>query len=185
MVLRLLKALLVFLCLALIAAVVVWIVGDDSSSSPKTGDSSSPKVGEPAAVSASSLSDFAGRHGTPVYWLGERPGDTYELTDARSGQVYIRYLPEGVEAGDKRAKFVTVATYSGVGGVAALRKAAAGEKGAKLGKTDDGAVLLVDPASPKNAHLAYPGADVQIEVYSPVPGEALRLAARGAVEPVN
>ncbi len=177
MALRLLKALLVVLSVALVAVVIVWIVGDDSSSPPK--------VNEPTAVSASALSDFAGEHGTPVYWLGERPEDTYELTDSSSGRVYVRYLPKGVEVGDKRARFVTVATYPQEGGVAALREAAAEEKGAKLGKTDDGAVLLVDPTSPKNAHLAYPGADVQVEVYSPVPGEALRLAARGAVQPVH
>lgn len=178
MTVRLLKALLVVLSIALVAVVVIAIFGDGDSSSP-------PEVGVPTAVSASALSDFAGEHATPVYWLGERPEDTYELTDAGSGRIYVRYLPKGVEVGDKRAKFVTVATYSQEGGVLALRKAAAEEKGAKLGKTDDGAVLLIDPASPKNAHLAYPGADVQIEVYSPVPGEALRLSARGAVQPVH
>jgi hypothetical protein len=65
-----------------------------------------------------------------------------------------------------------------------LRKAARQEAAAKLGKTDDGGVLLIDPTAPNNAHLAYRGANLQIEVYSPVPGEALRLAARGAVRPV-
>lgn len=173
---RVLISLLVVLSVALVAVVLIWALGGD--------DSPTPTVDEPEAVSASELSDFADEQGKPVYWLGERPGETYELTDSSSGRIYVRYLPQGVNAGDKRASFVTVATYPESNGVVALRKAAREEDGAKLGKTDDGAVLLIDPASPKNAHLAYPGANLQVEVFSPVPGEALRLAARGAVQPV-
>lgn len=173
---RWLTILLVILSVALIAVVVVWLVHDD--------DSSSPKAGEPEAASASQLSEFAAEHGEPIYWLGARQGESYELTDTKSGRVYIRYLTDGAEAGDERADFVTVATYPGQDGIAMLRKAASEQKGAKLAKTDDGAVLLIDPASPDNAHLAYPGANLQVEVYSPVPGEALRLAARGDVQPV-
>jgi hypothetical protein len=172
---RWLTILLVVLSIALIAVVVVWLAHDDSSS---------PKAGEPEAASPSQLSEFAAGHGGSIYWLGPRRNASYELTDTKSGRVYIRYLTGGAEAGDERADFITVATYPGQNGIATLRKAADEQKGAKLAKTDDGAVLLIDPTSPDNAHLAYPGPDLQVEVYSPVPGEALRLAARGDVEPV-
>ena len=173
---RWLTALLAVLSVALIAAVAVWVLRDD--------DSSPPAVDEPTAMTASDLSEFAAEKDAPVYWLGERSNADYELTDSESGRIYIRYLMDGADAGDERAKFITVATYPSEDGVAALRKAAREGSGAKLGKTDDGAVLLIDPTSPHNAHLAYPGANLQIEVYSPVPGEALRLAAGGDVEPV-
>jgi hypothetical protein len=173
---RWLTVLLTVLSVALVAAVALWIFRDD--------DSSSSTAGEPDVVTIAELSNFAAAQGTPVYWLGERGDETYELTDSPSGRVYVRYLPEGTEAGDERANFVTVATYPSENGVAELRKAARTESGAKLSKTDDGAVLLIDAGSPDNAHLAYPGANLQVEVYSPVPGEALRLAARGAVRPV-
>jgi hypothetical protein len=173
---RWLTLLLAVLSVALVAAVVVWLVRDDDSS---------PAAGEPDVVAATQLSEFAAERLKPVYWLGERPDESYELTDSSSGRVYIRYLTGGAEAGDERAGFVTVATYPADNGVAALRKASREQKGAKLGKTDDGAVLLIDPSSPNNAHLSYPGANLQIEVYSPVPGEALRLAARGDVQQVR
>jgi hypothetical protein len=173
---RWLTALLAVLSVALIAAVAIWVLRDD--------DSSPPAVDEPTAMSAADLSEFAAEQDVPVYWLGERTNASYELTDSQSGRIYVRYLTDGADAGDERAKFITVATYPSEDGVAALRKAAREEKGAKLGKTDDGAVLLIDPTSPNNAHLAYRGANLQIEVYSPVPGEALRLAARGEVQPV-
>lgn len=172
---RWLTTLLAVLSVALIAAVAVWILRDDSAA---------PAADEPTAMTAAELSDFAAEQDAPVYWLGERTNADYELTDSQSGRVYVRYLTGGADAGDERAKFITVATYPSENGVAALRKAAREENGARLGKTDDGAVLLIDPASPNNAHLAYRGANLQIEVYSPVPGEALRLAARGEVEPV-
>ncbi len=172
---RWLTILLVVLSVALVAAVVVWLVH---------GDGSSTAADAPEAATVSQLSDFAAEQGTPVYWLGPRRNASYELTDTLSGRIYIRYLTDGAGAGDERADFVTVATYPADNGVAALRKAAREQKGANIGKTDDGAVLLIDPTSPNNAHLAYPGANLQIEVYSPVPGEALRLAARGDVRPV-
>jgi hypothetical protein len=168
--------LLAVLSVALVAAVVVWLARGD--------DSVSVTAGEPQTVSASQLSDFAAERETPIYWLGERSGAEYELTETPAGRVYVRYLTGGAEAGDPRATFITVGTYPDGDGVAALRKAARQQGGAKLGKTDDGAVLLVDPTEPNNAHLAYPGANLQIEVYSPAPGQALRLASRGAVQPV-
>lgn len=172
---RWLTTLLVVLSIALVAAVVVWLVGGDDSSSTEP---------EPEVVSATQIPEFAAEKGDPVYWLGERPGARYELTESPSGRVYIRYLTGDAEAGDERADFMTVATYPGDNGIAELRRAAREQEGAELGRTDDGAVLLVDPASPNNAHLAYPGPNLQIEVYSPVPGQALRLASRGAVQPV-
>jgi hypothetical protein len=172
---RWLTALLIVLSIALIALVVVWLVRDDDSSS---------KAGEPDVVAATQLTEFAAEQGKPVYWLGERPNESYELTEATSGRVYVRYLKGGAEAGDERAAFLTVATYPGENGIAELRRAAREQEGAELGRTDDGAVLLIDPASPNNAHLAYPGPNLQIEVYSPVPGQALRLASRGAVQPI-
>lgn len=173
---RWLTTLLVVLSVALIAAVAVWVLRDD--------DASTPAAGEPTAMSPAELSEFAEEQDAPVYWLGERTNASYELTDSQSGRIYIRYLTGDADAGDERAKFITVATYPSEDGVAALRKVAREGGAAKLGKTDNGAVLLIDPASPNNAHLAYRGANLQIEVYSPVPGEALRLAARGEVEPV-
>lgn len=173
---RWLTTLLIVLSVALVAAVVVWV--------SHGSDSSQPALGEPEVVTAGQLSEFAAEHGKPVYWLGVRPGARYELTETEGGRVYLRYLRGDARAGDERADFITVATYPEANGVASLRRAARGHNAAKLGRTKDGAVLLIDPGSPDNAHLAYPGANLQIEVYSPAPGEALRLAARGDVQPV-
>lgn len=166
---------LAVLAVALLAWLAVLLLHDDDVS---------PIVGEPHIVTASQLADFAAGTGHSVYWLGERADARYELTETAAGRVFVRYLEGGVEPGDERAEFATVGTYPVENGVAALRKAAREREGAELGRTDDGAVLLIDPSSPNNAHLAYPGAKLQIEVFSPVPGDALRLAAGGDVQPV-
>ena len=162
----------------LLAALLVGLSGCGS------GDEGvSLTAGEPQTVSAAQLSDFAGDADAPVYWLGERLGSKYELTETDSGRIYVRYLRGDAKAGDPRASFVTVATYPSEDGVAKLRDAARAQEGAELGRAGDGAVLLADPSA-TSAYLAYPGGDVQVELYSPEPGQARRLAAAGAVREV-
>lgn len=165
----------------IIAAVAVLLVGLAGCGS--SGDSVSPTAGEPEIVSASQLSDFAAEADGPVYWLGERLGSKYELTETSKGRVYVRYLRGDAKAGDPGAGFITVATYPSEDGVAKLRQAAETGGGAELGRTGDGAVLLADPAA-TSAYLAYPGGDSQVELYSPEPGQARRLAVAGAVREV-
>lgn len=138
---------------------------------------------EPEVVTVSQLSEFAAGDGHPVYWLGERAGARYELTDGADERVYVRYLRGGAEAGDGHS-FVTVATYPAADGVAELQRAARKRQGAELIHAG-AALVLIDPSAPDNAHLVYPGSGVQAEVFSPIPGQALRLASGGQVQPVR
>jgi hypothetical protein len=165
----------------LLTAAVVLLVGLCGCDSSNDGVSLAP--GEPEVVSASQLSEFADGADGPVYWLGERLGSKYELTETAKGRIYVRYLRGDARVGDSRSSFITVATYPSEDGVAKLRQAADAGGGAELGRTGDGAVLLADPSA-TSAYLAYPGGDVQVELYSPEPGQARRLAAAGAVREV-
>jgi hypothetical protein len=165
----------------LLTAAVVLLVGLCGCDSSDDGVSLTP--GEPQVVSASQLSDFAEAADTPVYWLGERLGSRYELTETDAGRIYVRYLRGEAKAGDPRSSFTTVATYPSEDGVAKLRHAARTQDGAELGRAGDGAVLLADPSA-TSAYLAYPGGNVQVELYIPEPGQAKRLAAAGAVREV-
>jgi hypothetical protein len=175
---RPLTVLLVVLSAALLVAVAVLLMRDD--------DPVSLTPGEPQLVSAEELSEVADQSDHPVYWVGERDGVDYELTETTAGQIFVRYLEGDAAAGDERADFVTVATYPSKDGVAEIKQAVRDTSRARLGRGDNGAFLLIDPSSSRSAHLAYPGADSpQIEVYSPVPGEALRLASRGVVQPLG
>jgi hypothetical protein len=175
------KRLVTIAFVALAAIVLLWLValrpaGDD--------DGITLVVDEPQLVSSSQLAEYAAEAGGPVYWLGEREGAEVELRETSDGRLYVRYLEEGSEAGEE-TESLAVGTYPSPGGVRTLHKAARGAGGSELGRADDGALVLIDPSSPNNVHLAYPGDEVQVEVYSPVPGQALRLASDGAVELVR
>lgn len=138
----------------------------------------------PRLVDVDELAELEGALGHPVYWAGERPPDRLELKREAGGNVFLRYLPPGVEAGDARQDFLTVGTYPLVDPVEALRRTAA-ESGSSLRTAADGAALLVSPSSRGSVYLAYPGSDLQIEVYDPSPGRALRLIRSGAIGPVG
>ncbi len=75
------------LAIAALIALAVWLVvesvGDDSSN-----------VGEPAtettapvAVNANGLATLAAATGSPIYWVGPRPGAKYEISQRTGGQV--------------------------------------------------------------------------------------------------
>jgi hypothetical protein len=165
--------------LALLAVVLLgvlaWMLltGDD--------DDVSLTPGQPEVVSVSQLEGFAEDADHQIYWAGEKPDTEIELTETDDGRIYVRYLPS--EGGDATA-FLTVASYPVDDGAAALERSARNTDNKEIARSDDGAVVLIDTESPNNAHLAYPGDDLQIEIFSPVTGEALRLASRDRVEPV-
>lgn len=170
---------------ALIVAVVAFLLlsgGDDedSGTAPPVASAAVPA----AIVPADDLRDLSTELGHPVYWLGQRPGAEFELTREGNGDVYIRYLSGGAEAGDPRPRFVTVGTYPLEDAVAAVKRAAAGAETKPL-PIAHGGYAFVNPDSPDSVYFAYPGADFQVEVFSPKPGEALELVTSGRVLPVG
>lgn len=137
----------------------------------------------PRLVGPAELAALAAASGHDLYWAGNRRSHELEISEEPDGSVYLRYLPSGVEAGDPRAEFLTVGTYPVPDAVGALRRSAA-EAGSELGHAGNG-VTFVNPSSPGSVYLAYPGSDLQIEVYDPRPGRTLQLIRSGAVEPVG
>jgi hypothetical protein len=139
----------------------------------------------PAIVETSDLSDAADRAGHPIYWAGERPDSSLELAEAPDGgPVYVRYLDAGAEAGVRSADFMTVATYAVDDAAAALRRGSKKRPNAELARGKGGALVLIDPATPGSVRIAYPGADEQIELYTPNVEESIRLATDGSIQPV-
>ena len=48
-----------------------------------------------------------------------------------------------------------------------------------------GGLAVAGESGGTNVHLAYPGQPYQVEVYSPLVGEALRLVGNGTVRPYS
>ena len=67
---------------------------------------------------------------------------------------------------------------------AALRRRAA-ESGGTITQVEDGGIVLSDPTAPRSAYLAYPGANLEIELRDPVRGRAVTMVHSGLIEPVG
>lgn len=122
--------------------------------------------------------------GHPIYWAGNEPDVTYELTRTRDGSVYLRYLPAGVAVGDPRPDFLTIGTYPQKDAFAILRATAA-RNGVSTFKLDAGGLAFVDSKHPTSVYAAYPDVDFQIEVYDRRPGRARQLVMSGQLAPVR
>jgi hypothetical protein len=135
----------------------------------------------PVAVSEDELVALAGDLGHPVYWAGAEPNTTMELTVVATGSVYVRYLPSGTEVGAKKPA-ITVATYPVADAYAVTQR---GASGSVVVDAPDDAFAMRSKSSKTNVYLAYPDEDVQVEVYSPVPGEAEQLVSEGKIVSVG
>lgn len=130
----------------------------------------------PVAVSPAGLRSLAASLGHRVYWAGPRPETTYELTVTADGRTYIRYLPKSVAVGDARG-FLTIGTYR-LKHAYTVTKAGAKATDTVSLKLGRGGIAVYTKGHETNVHLAYPGADVQVEVYDPSPRVPPKLAAK-------
>jgi hypothetical protein len=146
----------------IVAAVGVALLGgSDSDESSSSGA---------VALSESELLTEASAFSHPAFWVGPRPGTkSYELTATPDGRIYIRYLTGDAQAGAPRPDFLTIGTYSVPGARQALRKASRTSGSEKVSR------YVVFDNEP----------DLQIEVFSPEPGEAAELAASGSLTPLG
>jgi hypothetical protein len=138
----------------------------------------------PSLVSTRQLRRFAPANGAPVFWAGPRAGSSYELTRTTDGRVYLRYLPSGVRAGDRRARFLTIGTYPVRDGLEAIRTAAREQRMTRV-PLAGGALAVYRRSKPKSVYYATPRSPVEVEVFSPTPGLALQLAAASRIVPVR
>lgn len=169
------------LAVAGIVVLAIVLLGGDSGDESTTAAEEESQV---AALSEAELLAEASGLGSPIYWVGPREDtESYELTTSEEGRTYIRYLTGDAEAGDERADFISVGTYPFPDAKAGLqRSAASGEGRLEQGKGYD---LLV-PASGDNVYVVFDDQpDLQVEVFSPQPGEAEQLVGDGSLAPVG
>lgn len=158
---------------------IVLFGGDSGDDSSTTGEAEAEAV---ALSEAELLAEASGLGGT-AYWVGPREDtESYELTTTEDGRIYIRYLTGDAEAGDESAEFVSVGTYPLADAKAALQRSAV-ENGGTV-ENEQGFDLLL--GTNNNAYVVFddePG--VQVEIYSPEPGEAEQLARDGSLTPLG
>jgi hypothetical protein len=163
--------------LAIAAGVVVWLVLRDNGGSNETPNG-------PVAASLSDLRAAAAAVDHPVYWAGAKAGHTYELTRTADRRVYVRYLGPGVSIGDKRPRFLTVATYPRADGFRDIRTASARKSNVTL-HLPNGGLAVYSRERPTNVYFSYPSARYQVEVYSASPQMAVQLVVAGQIVPIR
>lgn len=172
---------LVVLGIVLVAAVGVAVVllrGHHKSQPATTQVTPIPAVG----LDASGLKSYATALNQVIYWAGPRKGYTYELTRTANNWFYVRYLPPLVKVGT-RGKYLTIATYPLPGALASLTASTSyGKPLAVVGNS--AAIARVEKGKATNVYVAYPGIDLEIEVYAPKPSVARAVATSGALQPV-
>lgn len=168
------------IALVVIVVVIVNLSGGSDNSSSSTGESSTRE-----ALSESELISQAGGLEHAVFWVGSRPGtESYELTTAGGGNIYIRYLSDGAKAGDPRPDFLTIGTYPVPNAKEALHKAQKTHTGYNL--TSHEGYETLEGKSGTDAYVVFDDQpELQIEIFSPNPGEAAELATSGALAPLG
>jgi hypothetical protein len=165
---------------AVAVAFVVWLVARPGDSSPSTSSTRS----EPVAASASTLGSVAGSLKHQLYWIGQKSGFTYELTKAKSGNVWVRYLPTGTQVGDTRANFLTIGTYPKTNAFQSVQ-AATKRKGAVAVTAPSGCAAVQYTERPSSIFVACLGRNLLIEVFDPSPNTARSVVTSGALRTIG
>lgn len=151
--------------------------GEDGAADAAVSGVRGLEPGVPTILSADELRALGAEEG-PVYWAGPREGTRYEVTVNTNGGIYIRYLPEGVEAGSEDL-FLTVGTYDLLEGYDALTSASKSK--ADVVVSESGAAIATFKAAPLSTYFAFPDGTFQVEVFSPKKREARDLTESGAI----
>jgi len=179
---------LLMVAIALILGLLVWLLFIKDDDSDSDSDSTASSEAEPATktvevLPAAELPSAAAAAGFPVYWVGPAPDTEYEVTVISDGRTYVRYLPKGSEKGVD-ARFLTVGSYARTDAVKAVQTEGA-KPGARTFDVDGGGVAFAQESLPTSVYVAYPGVDVQFEVFDPAPGKAERHVTQGKLAPVG
>jgi hypothetical protein len=170
------------IAVAALVAFVVWLLvrgGGSGSSGQSSAEPISPEAATPAHIR-----DLSVEIGRPIYWLGPRENNVYELQRTVQDRIYVRYLPTDASVGTNSAAYPLVGTYP-VQGAYNVLNSLAKVSGEASFTAPRGAIAVYSKSLPTNIYLAYPGSNVQIEVYDPSPAQARSLVASGRVVPVG
>jgi len=175
---------------AILVGVAVWGItacnrdGDPTSNSASANSLASMDSGDAEIVSEGDLGDLTDRVGHQVFWAGPEAGTQIEFSHDEAGNVHIRYLTDGAEAGDPNQTYLNIGSYPFSGAYEATRKLANGAGLVKV--TEHGGVGFFDPNNPYSVIIAWPGdPDLQVEVYDPVKNRALEIVRSGDIVPVS
>lgn len=168
---------------AMVTALLVF--GATSLFSNNSSSPSSESSAGQMALTEAELKSVVANLNSVVYWVGPLENAKYTLDVTDAGAAFVRYLPNGEGANDTAKNYLIVATYRVNAAYDAVKTAGNEQDGIGL-LTSDGAAVYYNKNAATNVYLAYPGQDLQIEVFDPTPGKALQLVNTiGLVKPIR
>jgi hypothetical protein len=168
---------------ALLIGFVVWLLVRDGGDGSGTETTTGAAVG-PVAATEDRLRSLSIDEGHPIYWIGAKANTTYELTRTSNGRIFIRYLPKGAPVGVDKADYTIIGTYPVPNATGVLEGLAKNSDEQKLSVPGDG-IAVYSTSQPTNVYVAYPGSNLQIEVFDPSADRARRIVTSGQVVPVH
>lgn len=168
---------------AMVTALLVF--GATSLFSNNSSNSPSQSATGQMALTEAELKSVVANLNSVVYWVGPLENARYTLDVTDAGAAFVRYLPNGEGANDTAKNYLIVATYRVNAAYDAVKTAGNEQDGIGL-MTSEGAAVYYNKNAATNVYLAYPGQDLQIEVFDPTPGKALQLVnTTGLVKPIR
>jgi hypothetical protein len=177
---------------AILVGVAVWGLtacnrdGDPTSSPSVASDATNTAIDSGAAqiVSESDLAGLSAQVGHQVYWAGPQSDAEIEFSSDDTGNVHLRYLTDGAEAGDPDQSYLNIGSYPFAGAYEATRKLSNGPGLVKV--TEHGGIGFFDPDNPYSVIIAWPNQpNLQVEVYDPEKNRALEIVRSGDIVPVS
>ena len=169
------------IAVAVAIGLVVWLVAIRGGNGSKGNNAATIA---PTAASPDRLRQLAKDVGHPIYWIGPAANTTYELTKTSSGRIFVRYLTNGVSVGTQSASYTLIGTYPFTKPYKTLQELSA-KSGEESFSAPASGLAVYSKDHPTNIYLAYPGSNVEIEVYDPSPSRARSLIREGRVAPVQ
>ncbi len=128
-----------------------------------------------AALTEAQLKAEVSALGGGIYWAGSVTNSFYTLNHIKSGQDFVRYLPEGKGLGDATQNYRVIATYRDPNAFTTVTTAAKISQGVSF-TNPDGSFIYYAKETPSHVYLVIKNLPYQIEIFDPVPGSSLKLA---------
>jgi hypothetical protein len=127
------------------------------------------------ALSQNQLESLVTEESLTAYWAGPRPGYLYSIDTTAKNRVFLQYIQANKDSKNVIANSRIIATYYSKDGFA--RTVAAATQSGNTGfRNLNGSVVFYENDRNTDVYLAFPGEEVQIEIFDPLVGQALSLA---------
>lgn len=167
-----------------VVAIIALAVGGKDSKSSSNG--SNGAAANPAAITnltPDTLAASVSATGRTVYWAGPEADNTYVLQTLANGQTTVRYVPKDGNPNEANAIYRVIGSYP-IKGAFDVTKKAAEDPNSTMVTNADGSIVVYNKAKTTNVYVAFPGVDVQIEIFDPS-GQALALATSGRIAKIG